>query len=307
MACDPGTLANFAACFSNCIPIGEQVAVQTYLLAQSAYAQGAITTLDPSELANLARCFECKIPPGMHLAVQNYILCQLLNKALQQTLLNGLVGYYSFDTDGSDIVGGHTATVGTGSTISIGGIINDYLSCTILHAGASISTVPSDYQLGTGVSFSISMWIKPNLGQNTQAYILSVYDADTTKCSYLLDIAGGKITLVVYCTDGSSASFQPINQPSNAWHHLAFGYDSASKQLWMQLDAGTRFTQSTTADINAGNAPWWLGNSSVSTTFLQGGIDEVAVWRNRVLTQAEVTSIYNGGSCLPLSSYGTIA
>lgn len=56
-----------------------QLAVQTYLLAQTAYAAGAINTTDPSALANLAASFESQIPPGMQLAVQNYLLCQLVN------------------------------------------------------------------------------------------------------------------------------------------------------------------------------------------------------------------------------------
>lgn len=79
MSCDPSTLANFATCFSSCVPPGEQLAVQTYLLAQIAYAAGATTTTDPGTLANLARSFESQIPPGMQLAVQNYLLCQLVN------------------------------------------------------------------------------------------------------------------------------------------------------------------------------------------------------------------------------------
>ncbi len=78
--CDPSTIANDARCFSSCIPMGEQLAVQTYLLAQTALAQGVIASADPSTLANLARCYESCIPIGEQLAVQNFLLCQLVNK-----------------------------------------------------------------------------------------------------------------------------------------------------------------------------------------------------------------------------------
>lgn len=78
--CDPSTLANNATCFSSCIPMGDQLAVQTYLLAQIALNSGVTTTADPSALAALAASFMQTIPQGMQLAVQNYLLCQLVNK-----------------------------------------------------------------------------------------------------------------------------------------------------------------------------------------------------------------------------------
>jgi hypothetical protein len=72
---DPLVLAAAANCFMQCIPIGEQLAVQTYLLA-------VIAGLDTSQagvqtLINNARCFMQCIPPGDQLAVQNFILAQL--------------------------------------------------------------------------------------------------------------------------------------------------------------------------------------------------------------------------------------
>lgn len=73
--CDPSSLANAAKCFDSCIPPGEQLAVQTYLLAVIAGG-----SLDPSVLANAAKCFDTCIPQGEQLAVQNYLLCQIANK-----------------------------------------------------------------------------------------------------------------------------------------------------------------------------------------------------------------------------------
>lgn len=76
--CDPSSLANAATCFSCDIPIGEQAAVQSYLLAQIALNLGAISSADPSTLANAARCFmSCGADT---LAVQNYLLCLINNK-----------------------------------------------------------------------------------------------------------------------------------------------------------------------------------------------------------------------------------
>jgi hypothetical protein len=68
-------LANAARCFDSCIPPGEQLAVQTYLLLQISGL-----SLTPQQLADAARCFQQCIPKGEQLAVQNYLLCQLVNK-----------------------------------------------------------------------------------------------------------------------------------------------------------------------------------------------------------------------------------
>jgi hypothetical protein len=73
---DPSTLANAATCFLCTIPPGDQLAVQTYLLA-------VLSGVDTSSagvqtLVNNARCFACTIPAGDQLAVQNYLLAQLL-------------------------------------------------------------------------------------------------------------------------------------------------------------------------------------------------------------------------------------
>lgn len=74
---DPSTLANAARCFLCTVPPGDQLAVQTYLLAIIA---GVDTSSDGVQaLVNNARCFSCTIPPGDHLAVQNYLLVQLLS------------------------------------------------------------------------------------------------------------------------------------------------------------------------------------------------------------------------------------
>ena len=80
ISCDPSTLANLASCFSCTVPVGEQMAVQTYLLAQLALSAGAISSADPSTLANAAVGFLQTIPIGEQMAVQNYLLCQLVNK-----------------------------------------------------------------------------------------------------------------------------------------------------------------------------------------------------------------------------------
>lgn len=73
---DPSALANLATCDLCTLPIGMQLAVQTYLLA--VIAGQDTSPAGVQAMTNAARCFESCIPPGMQLAVQNYLLTQLL-------------------------------------------------------------------------------------------------------------------------------------------------------------------------------------------------------------------------------------
>jgi len=72
---DPQVLAAAANCFNCIVPIGEQLAIQNYLLATIA---GLPTdAAGVQDLVNKARCFSCFVPPGDQLAVGNYILAQI--------------------------------------------------------------------------------------------------------------------------------------------------------------------------------------------------------------------------------------
>lgn len=71
ISCDAQSLADAAKCY-DCLPVGIQLSIQTYLLAVIAGG-----SLDPQTLANQARCFRCL--EGMHAEVQAYLLCNIVN------------------------------------------------------------------------------------------------------------------------------------------------------------------------------------------------------------------------------------
>jgi len=72
---DPLVLAAAANCFMQCVPVGQQMAVNNYLLAVIA---GLPTdAAGVQAIVNNARCFMQCVPPGDQLAVGNYILSQI--------------------------------------------------------------------------------------------------------------------------------------------------------------------------------------------------------------------------------------
>lgn len=67
---NPSALANAARCFEQCIPLGFQPALETYLLAVLAGA-----SLDPQTLINESNEWCCVY--GLEQRIKAYLLCQI--------------------------------------------------------------------------------------------------------------------------------------------------------------------------------------------------------------------------------------
>lgn len=87
MNCDPDSLVQAAKCW-NCIPPGQQLAVQTYLLAVIAGG-----SLDPDTLLEEAKCFSC-LPPSLLSNIIALLLCNISNNSATCVTLSdaGTVG-----------------------------------------------------------------------------------------------------------------------------------------------------------------------------------------------------------------------
>jgi len=73
--CTPSAILAAATCF-DCGPTHKQhIAMQTYLLAQIAIANGVIATATPASLMQAATCFDCALSEKEMLAIQVYLLC----------------------------------------------------------------------------------------------------------------------------------------------------------------------------------------------------------------------------------------
>ena len=76
--CDPKALQNAAACFSECIPPGNEKAVMIYLLAQILNAMTGAST-DPKVILQAATASPNSFMTlfGIEDAVMMYLLCQI--------------------------------------------------------------------------------------------------------------------------------------------------------------------------------------------------------------------------------------
>lgn len=104
-------------------------------------------------------------------------------------------------------------------------------------------------------------------------------------------------------TDGSGnnvgrATANTFGAPSaNTWYFLVGQYDAPAARVSISVNAGTIDTGALTGTPGDSTSPFEVGRDGfgVGVQYLTGGVDELALWKGRVLTSREISWLYNGG------------
>ena len=155
-----------------------------------------------------------------------------------------------------------------------------------------------------GTNVTISTWFKNSSGG--MAYIFqSRRGASSSNLSLGINFdAGvnelaGYVGFVMYNGSGHTVTVTDENIDDGAWHHLAVTISDGAQKLYLD---GSEVASSTAAFPNDASADHSLiGSNSGSNRFMNGNIDEVALW-NVVLDADAITAIYNSGKPTNLSS-----
>lgn len=234
-----------------------------------------------------------------------------------------LMAHWKFDESGNwtipraDSVGSETLTNGITTAIaSVAGLLNNGVNFNAFSAGPALQHADDAVLgMGPGVSFAWSTWFKQNNagggstvpapggvflgkwtnpagggGATNQDYALSVSDDGNNRLHWAVrDLVGVPHEIVV-----------PTVIAIGAWHHVACGYDDSTKEIWIQLDAGTRLTLACVGVQRTSRFFTVLSNGALGPADIT--MDEVGLW-HRSLTVGNVSTLQNGGSPLPLATY----
>lgn len=180
----------------------------------------------------------------------------------------------------------------------------------------------ADLRFMDGRDWTIAMWFfVPSAWPTSNQNLLSrdAVTAGNREISFELRLAGVErrvfmqinpgsaitnTTTFVADVDGVTGNRLPVDQ----WHFVAFTYTNSTRVATARLNAGTRTGETGTTTLGAGAltagaARFSLGRRPVLPTgdqYLTGYLDEVAKW-DRVLTTAELDTLYNGGNGIDLS------
>ena len=211
-------------------------------------------------------------------------------------LIDGILAYWNLNDDGSggvslvDSTGnGNTLTNNGGVTLGTGIIGGD-----AVFNGSDYLTL-SGSPVTTG-NFSLSLWFNSTqLGDGGyRGMVCGSFDGATSTGGWRIWTDGGGGTLFFDRVDDSGYSYASSSNSydDGAWHNAILTYDGSVALVYVD---GAVVISIPTIFSTYGNYNFELGFSF--DEFAIGQQDETGLW-NRALSQAEVTSLYNGGAGL---------
>lgn len=233
----------------------------------------------------------------------------------------GLSAYWKLDeTNGIriDQKGAHNLSEIGGVTGAEPGIINDGSTYTgtigrVLQSSAT-ETFPGDW--------SISTWVLSRAthgaGQFDNNLFIGNIDDSTNQGQFSMGwydsvVANGIFLTLISPSQFIAGVFVPIDMTPyyGSWTHLAFTWTAPVIRFY--VNGALMFTKDMSADVldfNSGLSqdatPIAIGgavNGSIIEHAFKGAVDETGTW-DRLLSDAEILALYNGGAGLPYGSPG---
>jgi hypothetical protein len=206
----------------------------------------------------------------------------------------GLVSYYNLNANSNDCVGSNNGTDTDISYATAGKIGN----CATFNGTTSI-VIYSDKIIPSGAK-SIAFWAKTSNDGSQYPVIIENGNrfADNNGTTIMM-YNTGKLWFFVRKL-GSNLIFQiasTIAINDGAWHHFVCVWDGTTSTNGAKLYVDGSLDKQATAtstDTTASNN-LLMGRSTDGSGFWDGSIDEFSIW-SKVLTPAEITSLYNAGT-----------
>jgi hypothetical protein len=202
---------------------------------------------------------------------------------------NGLVGYWPFNGNANDESGnGNNGTV-NGATLTSdrnGNANSAYDFNGQSEISCSFNGVPSG-----NVNRTLNLWIKSN-NINQVNKMLAGYGNDSPLEMFALIMynpsALGKVAF--WARDNDTPFLNSINL--NVWTMFSVVYNNDTVKLYENGILILANNYSFIPLITPQSSIFYIGNFNNNVTGFDGQIDDVALW-NRVLTQQEITDLYN--------------
>lgn len=207
----------------------------------------------------------------------------------QRTVVDHLVGWWSFDRDDEHVAGDGSACGFHGwkqGFEETEGRIGQAFLCN----GGSVSLGPHQL-LWPPDGITVELWFRPEVaGQSDRWMVNSVGAADT---GYRLGLGDGKLCWQVPKTPWSHLLQAPEPVEIGKWQHVAATYDNDTMRLY--LDGREVASVQRGGPINPSDSALCLGSYAPGhpRAFFQGALDEVRIW-DRALAAAEIVERAGG-------------
>ena len=219
----------------------------------------------------------------------SFILGNLYNLAAQVPTyvpMNGLVAWYGFNGNATDLSGNNNTCIVNGATLTAdrNGVANSAYAFNGTNNWLE-KTQPSTNFSATG-SFSFSIWVKRNV--STAGVMMMSGSTDANNFVWLLQ---GDANNVTFGTNKQQSSWFWANSPFalNQWDHYIGVYSNQVMKFYKNgaLQSTTNFTHTA---VSTANLPLFIGRG-VGGSYFNGSLDDIGIW-NRALTGCEIQNLY---------------
>jgi ketosteroid isomerase-like protein len=200
-------------------------------------------------------------------------------------------GYWRLDASGGTVAGdssgaSRTGTVVGGGTLGQPGALTDGSTALQLDGTTGYVRVANDASLQLGGNLTLELWVKPASLATRQTLISKGYLREfelTLETNGTLNLYQGNGTIY---SDALSTVGAIV---ANTWQHVVVTRDGATQTVRFYVNGVARGSGVPAVAATGGTSDITIGRSSSATQYVNGVIDEVAIYA-AVLTPAQVTS-----------------
>jgi len=227
-------------------------------------------------------------------------------QALPPSLLTNLVAWWKLDETSGNRVNcinpGVYDMTAVGNPAIEAGIISNAYTVTIPDPNYILRT-PNAPVFAATQDISFHGWVKLKSGAAFRiARLLYNIDAATLHTNYWMNIStdtggNGSIT-VVTSADSIGGNTAPGGMPYDIFHHIAVTMEYSTKRIKIYLNGGLLANVVAAGQPTDTQASCFLSIGQIigANPYVNTSYDEIGFWPNRIITQADVTALYNNGA-----------
>ena len=208
-----------------------------------------------------------------------------------------LVSYYKLDeneanTTITDAHGSNNGTLNVNTnTRSTTGKINTAIDFTTANTLVSITSF--DTSLASS-DFSVNCWVNIQSVTSTSSRVIMSQGnvGSANKVAYCSINNQGYLRLGLFADDVTGNVLV-----TTGWHMLTFTHDTSTKQSKLYID-GTDAGSGTHSNVFSGNSNTYIGGFWNSSLDLLSPLDELAIFKDEILSTTSISELYNSGSGL---------
>jgi len=224
------------------------------------------------------------------------------------TLLNGLVAYWKLEESSGtrvDATGRGNDLAPQATPGNTTGRVGNAVQLTSASSQFLNSASTADLTMGD-FDFTFAFWVWGDT-VTPQKYAMSKWTSSGVEEYSVLIDTGNRFKFYI-ANFAKVVSADNFGAPSiSTWYFVVCQHDAANDLIKISVNDGTMNTAATAGAFPAVGVEGFAIGSAKSSAFnvgWNGRIDEFGIWK-RLLTAAEITSMYNGGSGITYPFIGT--